>query len=156
MSHTTVLGIGIANCPQDVDSAELMQFIDNADGEFETFSLAPKKPGTIRAAAFDYAVILNAAGSVASIAALLWMAYDKFIAPKKKSLYDDAGLYIVIRKPDGSVIDFLIGREYADRDIFIEDFTEKITAIHKSDDDLGFYAESEAEIKYSEIWVRRK
>ncbi|NTW64433.1 MAG: hypothetical protein HGA46_10270 [Chlorobiaceae bacterium] len=62
-----------------------MQFIDNADGEFETFSLAPKKPGTIRAAAFDYAVILNAAGSVASIAALLWMAYDKFIAPKKRA-----------------------------------------------------------------------
>jgi hypothetical protein len=156
MSHATVLGIGIANCPLDVDTEGLMQFIDGADGEFETFSLKPKEPGTFRHAAFDYTVILSAMGSVASIAALLWMAYDKFIAPKKSRQYDDAGLYIGIRKPDSSVVDFWIGREHSDKDIFIKDFTAKVTAIHETGGDDDFYSEAEAEIKHTGIWVKRK
>ena len=153
MPHSTVLGIVAANCPSDVDVDALMQFIDNAAGEFETFSLAPAKAGTYRAAAFDYMLILGVAGSVASIAALLWMAYDKFIAPKKPP-ESDAGLYIGIRKPDGSAFECWVGRDHVDKDIFIEDFSAKVNEIHKSDEDLEFHAEVEAEIRHT--WIQRK
>jgi hypothetical protein len=156
MAHSTVLGISIVNYTPNVDPDEIMHFIDSADGYFETYSLAPSRPGTIRGAAFDFVIVLSVVASIASIVALLWMAYEKFLAPKKSSQSDNAGLHIIIQKPDGSVVDFGIGSEYNDKDIFIQDFTASVRQIHESEDDLGFYARSEAEIKCTDMWIRRK
>lgn len=155
MPHSTVMGITAADCSSDVDVDAIMQFIDNANGAFETFCLTPAKPGIVRGAAFDYMLILRAAGSVASLARLLWMAYDKFIAPTKTP-ESDAGLYIGIRRPDGSVFDCRVGRDHANKDIFIEDFSAKVNRIHEADEDLEFYAKAEAEIRHTGIWIQRK
>jgi len=153
MTNEISLGISLANLPSDVDVATLRKFLEeNSDG-YEVYTLAPAKPGHIRGAAFDITLVLSAAGSVASLAALLWMAYDKFIAPKKSQDTDSAGIYISIRNPDDSVTDFWIGNTHKHREIFVKEFELKVTSLRKQDDQ-DFWEESVTEVRESETWIR--
>ena len=77
------------------------------------------------------------------------------IEPKKKP-GSDSGLYIGTHKPDGSVLEFWIGRDYIDKEVFIEDFSAKITEIHESDDNLEFYAGAEAEVRHTKICIKKQ
>jgi hypothetical protein len=63
------------------------------------------------AAALDFYLVLNSAASVASLAGFLWMAYDRLIAPKKRGAKDDAGIYIVIRGPKGTLVQVWLGKD---------------------------------------------
>ena len=155
MANDISMGIGLANLPSDVDSAALKRFLVEESDGYEVYRLAPAKPGSIRGAAFDIMLVFYAAGSVASIAALLWMAYDKFIAPKKSKETDSAGIYISIRKPDGNVKDFWIGNNYKHREVFIKEFESKVTSIREQGGQ-NFWAESVAEVRESEIWIREE
>jgi hypothetical protein len=154
-SNQIVIGVGFANLPEGVDGDALRRSLICKGGEFQTYALAPAPPGVIRAGGFDLMLLVSAAGSVASMAALLWTAYEKFIAPRKTSQQDDAGIYIVIRRPDGSTTDFWIGKKERDRDVFIRQFTETVAEIHASDDP-SFWREAAAEIQETEIWVVQK
>lgn len=155
MTNDISIGIGLANLPSDVDVAALRRFLaENSDG-YELYTLAPAKPGHMRAAAFDIMLVLSAAGSVASLAALLWMAYDKFIAPKKTRDTDSAGIYIGIRNPDDSVTDFWIGNTHRRREIFLKEFELKVTSIREQDDQ-SFCEESVTEVRESETWIREE
>ncbi|MHC4239299.1 MAG: hypothetical protein ACYSUC_06025 [Planctomycetota bacterium] len=154
MTNEISIGIGLANLPSDVDVATLRSFLEeNRDG-WEVYTLAPPKPGHMRAAAFDIMLVLGAAGSVASLAALLWTAYDKFIAPKKSQDTDSAGIYIGIRNPDDSVTDFWLGNTHKRREIFVKEFELKVTSIREQDDQ-GFWEESVTEVRESETWIRK-
>jgi hypothetical protein len=153
MTNEISIGISFANLPSDVDCAPIRKFIlDNGDG-YELYTLAPAKPGYMRAAAFDIMLVLYATGSAASLATLLWMAYDKFIAPKKSKETDSAGIYIGIRHPDDKVSEFWIGNTHKRREIFVKEFESKVTTIRQQDDE-GFWEESVTEIRESEIWIR--
>jgi hypothetical protein len=155
MSNQIVIGVAIANAPRDVDVMEVKQFISDVEGGFEMYSHAPKPPGTIQAAAFDFALILDSVESILGIAKILWEAYDRFIAPKKTKGDDSAGIYVVTRKPDATVAELMIGSIYKDKEVFIEEFTRTITRIKNLDND-DFFEEAMAEIKYSQDWVRDK
>jgi hypothetical protein len=153
MTNKISIGLGLANLPEGVDTEEIERFIASGGKGYDTYTLAPAPPGAIRAAALEIMVILSAAGSVASIAALLWMAYDKFIAPKKSRDQDDGGIYIAIRRPDGTLVDFWIGNTHRDRQIFIKQFTTKVSSIQK-EDDPEFWTASVADVEKSGDWVR--
>jgi len=155
MANDISMGIGLANLPSDVDVAALKRFLVEESDGYEVYKLAPAKPGSIRGAAFDIMLIFYAAGSVASIAALLWMAYDKFIAPKKSKETDSAGIYIGIRNQDDSVTDFWIGNTHKRREIFVKEFELKVTSIREQDDQ-GFWEESVTEVRESETWIREE
>lgn len=155
MTDKITIGLGLANLPEGVDTEEIKRFIASGGHGCDTYTLAPAPPETMRAAALELILILGAAGSVASIAALLWMAYDKFIALKKRRDEDDGGIYIAIRRPDGSIVDFWIGNTHRDREVFIEEFTTKVSAIQKKDDS-EFWAATVAEVEKSAIWVHQK
>jgi hypothetical protein len=103
----------------------------------------------------DLTLVLGAVGSVASIASLLWTAYERFIAPKKTSQQDDGGIYIVINRPDGTTETFGIGNTEKDREVFVSRFSKKITEIRDADDP-SFWREAVAEIEESGIWIRQK
>ena len=154
MTYKISIGLALANLPEACDAEEIMQFIANSSEDYDTYTLAPAPPGTIRGAAIDIALV-GTAGSIASIARLLWMAYDKFIAQRRRKDQDDAGIYIVIHRPDGTIIEFWIGKTHKDRGKFIEEFTKQVLSIQK-EDDPEFWANKVGEIEESETWVRQK
>lgn len=63
------------------------------------------------AAAIDLYLIFGAVASAASIASIFWQAYDKFIGSRKRRSDDSAGIYVVVRRSDGTIIDVWLGRE---------------------------------------------
>jgi hypothetical protein len=81
MTSPIPIKIALANLGGSVDVDEIYQYIESNSNDLETYELDSSK---VTAAAIDYIAILNAAGSVASLASLLWMAYEKYILPKKQ------------------------------------------------------------------------
>ena len=157
MKHPVPLQMALANVNQRVDLDEIYGFIESHADNIQTFWLDPEKTrGGLVAAAIEYIVLLSAVGSVASIAALLWMAYDKFIGQKKTSNEDDAGLYISVQHPDGTRYNFWLGKEYKDRDIFIEEFTEKVEELQEHPDTPAKTEELMASIVHDDLWTQRK
>lgn len=154
VANPIVLGVGFANLPNGVDIRALERSLIVEGSEIRTYGLDPTSPG-IRAGAFDLALVLSGVGSIASIAALFWTAYEKFIAPKKARQQDDAGIYIMIARPEGTIEKFWIGNTERDREVFISRFSKTITEIREVDD-ASFWRASVAEIEETGFWVRQK
>ncbi len=153
MTNEISIGIGLANLPSDVDAAAIRRFFEaNSDG-YEVYTPKPAKHGHFRAAVFDFMLVLSVADSVAPLAALLWMAYDKFIAPKKPQDKDSAGIYVGIRNPDDSVTDFWFGNAHKRRKIIAREFELKVKSIREQDD-KDFWEESVNQVRESETWIR--
>jgi hypothetical protein len=144
------IGLGLTNLPMDVDVDELRRFIASGVPDCETYCLRPD-PNAV--AALDLMLVVNAAGSVASLAALLWMAYEKFIAPKKAKPDNDAGMYLAVRRPDGTNTEFWIGKSDRDRQRFVAEFSRKMTTIAKTDHD-GASSQLITEIEESGRWEK--
>ena len=157
MKHPVPLQMALANVKQRVDPDEIYGFIESQAENIQTFWLDPEKArGRMVGAAIEYVALLAAVGSVASVASLLWMAYDRFIAPKKTSEEDDAGLYISIQHPDGTRYEFWLGKEYKDRDIFIEEFTQKVEEIQEHPDTPSNTEKLMASVVQEDLWTQRK
>lgn len=106
------------------------------------------------AAAVDFYLVLSSAASVASIAGFLWMAYDRLIAPKKKQeRKDDAGIYIVIRGPDGTCVQVWLGKDVHTLDEFEKRF-EFIVEQAKDPKWHAAHRETIEEIQERGSWVR--
>lgn len=148
-SRTPVpIGLSVANFRGD--ARLIYEFIANAGSGCRAYELRPR--GGICAAALDMYLLLSAFGSVASIASLLWMAYDRFIAPKRESGGDQAGIYIAIRRPDGTVIDlWMHGQSKED---FIREFELIIDEARTKTEFYIEYEQTIAELERSESWVR--
>ena len=149
------IGIALANTHGSVDAEQVFSFIESYNGDFQTYRLAPPRPGSIRAAALDYMLLLNIASSAASIASLLWMAYDKFIAPKKNK-DDSAGMVVIIRKDDGTNEQFWIGHTDKSKEIFIQTFSARVDNIRHSQLSGQSTEHANEELKIESLWIRRK
>lgn len=149
------IGIALANTHGAVDAEQVFSFIESHKDDFETYKLALPRPGTIRAAALDYMLLLNIAGSAASLASILWMAYDKFIAPKKDK-NESAGIVVIIRKNDGTNEQFWIGHTDKTKEIFIKSFSEKVETVRRSELPGESTERAIEELKTESIWIRRK
>jgi hypothetical protein len=153
MTYEISIGIGLANLPSDVDAAPLRRFLEaNSDG-YEVYTPASAKHGHFRAAVFDFMLVLSAADSVAPLAALLWMAYDKFIPPKKPQDKESAGIYVGICNPDDSVTDFWFGNTHKHRKVIAREFELKVKYIREQDD-KDFWEESVNQVRESQTWIR--
>jgi len=148
------IGIAIANTHGSVDTEQIYSFIESQEGNFETYKLVPP-PGSIFAAGIDYKLILDIAGSATSIASILWLAYDKFIAPKKKK-NKSAGIVIIIQKDNGANDQFWIGHTDNSKEIFIQTFSKKVDGIRRSRVPGESTNRSIEELRHMELWVRRK
>jgi hypothetical protein len=149
------VGIALANTHGSVDTEQVLSFIESNNGDFQTYKLAPPRPGSIRAVALDYMLLLNIASSAASIASLLWMAYDKFIEPKKNK-DDSAGIIVIIRKDDGTNEQFWIGHTEKSKEIFIQTFSESVDNIRHSQIPGQSTEQAKEELKIDSLWIRRK
>ncbi len=153
-ANRIVFDVGL-NLPNEVDVRALERSLIVEDPEIQTYLRASTPAGVPRAGAVDLTLILGSVGSIASIASLLWTAYEKFIAPKKHSQRDDAGIHIVIRRPDGTIDKFWIGNTEKNREVFVSKFSATITEIRDADDP-SFWREAVAEIEETGTWVRQK
>jgi hypothetical protein len=153
MSNQIVLKAALANLHSQMNPEEVYQFVESRAEDIEAYHPDPQKGGK---AAVDWIMILNVAGSIASLAALLWMAYEKFIASRKANDEDTAGIYIVIEKPDGTLAEFWIGREYRDRDIFIKDFTTEISLLRENPEARELIERNVQELRGAGYWIRRR
>lgn len=148
-----ILQLTLANVDNRVNNDEVYSFIEeNLDG-IQTYSLEPKSE--YFAASFDYTLLI-AVGSVAQLAEVLWMAYDRFIGRRKISPKDEAGIYIVNTLPNGSRTEFYIGKEYKDKDIFIRDFIDHIGELKLDPDSSSDAISIKSDIENNENWVKRK
>jgi hypothetical protein len=152
MESAVPIKIALANVGDLADPGEIFKFIETGSTDLETYELDGSK---VTAAAIDYLAILSAVGSVASVASLLWMAYEKFIASRKRP-ESDAGLYIVISLTEHEHIEFWIGKTHKDREKFIKEFTVKVTAFRKTRQAQKELEEMKRDIARSGVWKKRK
>ncbi|MTI62211.1 MAG: hypothetical protein FH762_19875 [Firmicutes bacterium] len=124
MVKQTILYGALANTTINNSSEELLNFIKENMSDIEVYR-RKLKPGEIYNAALDWHVILGDISAIITIAGLLWKAYKKFIIPDEK---DNAFLFVQVKNGNKSV-HFNIGKEYKDKEIFIETFKKKVTII---------------------------
>jgi hypothetical protein len=144
------VGLTLVNCGDEVDAQEVYRFIA---AHVEGASAYRSRPSGVAAAALDFYLVLDASASVASIANVLWMAYDRFILPKKRRMHDSAGIYVAARGPDGKVIDLWLGKNVSTK----ESFTEQLEVAVAEGDRQGLrtaHQETIRELEQSDLWVR--
>jgi hypothetical protein len=150
----TLIGITVANA-NNVDTCDVVDFLEANNKNFTAYSLAPAPKGSIRAAAFDCAIILNIAGDIASIAGLLWMAYDKFFA-NKKTQSDNSGIIIYFALQRDKPVQFWLGGQYKNKDVFVKDFTQSVDEMLDTTDPDEHNQLVAETMKNTNQWVPRK
>jgi len=132
MSKLIIRG-ALANTGSEIKTDELLDFLMNETKDTEFYKLSPT-PGMIMNAALDWQIILGSTASVITIAQIFWSAYKKFILPLKKKGKQNAFLFVTVENHKRDFAQFTIGQEYQSEEMFIQEFTEKVTEIrHKTD-----------------------
>jgi hypothetical protein len=151
-THKISIGFALANC-SNVPTDKVFEFIAE---HWENAQLYTLRPGSGRKAAIDaFTVIsLSDAGSITSIAGILWMAYDKFIQPRKNGVDDSAGIYISVNCADGTAVDVHFGKDVLDSDEFVRGFEVIVEEV--SDPDLSESNQKIVdEVEDTGEWVKR-
>lgn len=125
----------------------LLQAFAHAD----YYHLEPPKGGHF-GAAIDWIIIAQIA-DVLGIASALWLVYDEIIRPLKRSKDDEQGLYVAIDPQRG--LQWFLGKDFKDREVFIRDFVAKVTEYQRTDDAGHVLTETVREIQASEMWVKK-
>jgi hypothetical protein len=147
--NETPVGMTLADCGDEVDAQELYLFIASHVTGVTAYELRPR---SLAAAGLDFYLVLGAVASVSSIANVLWMAYDRFIAPKKHRMRSSAGIYVAVRQPDGSVIDVRLEESVSKQD-FVRRF--EIVIAQAKQPELQFAHEKRIrELEESDSWVK--
>ncbi|MBZ5668036.1 MAG: hypothetical protein LAO30_26060 [Acidobacteriia bacterium] len=82
-------------------------------------------------AALDWQAILSTGANLLTIASVLWAAYERFVKPKldRSDGTTRPFLFISLRRPDGTFVQFSLGNEYKNKEIFVEQFTRQVTEL---------------------------
>lgn len=143
------IGITLADCGNEVDAQEVYRFVADGVNGATAYEF---KPTGIAAAAIDLYLVLGAVASVTSIANVLWMAYDRFIASKKSCVRDSASLHIIVQRGDG-VVNLTLGGDVSTKQALIEQL-EVVIADAKKLELRPRHAAKIRELEESEFWVR--
>ena len=142
------IGITLADGGDEVDAHELYRFVT---GEVTGATVYEFKPTGIAAAAIDLYIVLGAVASVASIANVLWMAYDRFIASKRPKV-GSACIHIIVQSGDG-IVSVTLGEDVLTRQALIEQLEAIVAEARKPELRPGHVAKVR-ELEESESWVR--
>jgi len=156
MPSELIVGGALANCGRDAPTDEFLELLVHDMSDLAVFRFRPKpRPGIGAKAALDWQAILGTAADLLAFAGLLWAAYERFVKPRLER--NDAGpkpfLFINLRRPDGTFVQFSLGHEYKDKEVFLEHFTRKVTELRAQP---GHEAGNEvlSELSQNEDWVR--
>lgn len=128
--------MSVANT-KEVDVESVLDFLETHHAETATFrKVVPT--GQPRADAFQFLAVLGAIGSVASIASLLWDAYEKLIVPKKDGGKENAGLMISVAPSEHRIGKlFWIGGTYKTRGDFVKEFETVLAELDADEEDYS-------------------
>lgn len=121
----TPIGITLANC-STVNGKEVYDFIARNVPGTSAYAFRPKGLAT---AALDFYLVLGAIASVTSVANVLWMAYDRFIAPKKDCQNDSQAILIAVQQANGELIKIWLGRDVLTKEEFVRQFADLATQV---------------------------
>ncbi|MGH8487807.1 MAG: hypothetical protein ACREXS_02755 [Gammaproteobacteria bacterium] len=156
MTTELIVGGALANCGRDAPTDEFLQQLVRETPDLAIFRFRPRpRPGWGVKAALDWQAILGTGADLLAFAGVLWAAYERYVKPK---LHRSDGttkpfLFINLRRPDGTSVQFTLGNEYKDKEIFVEQFTRQVTELRAvSDAEEGRSLLSE--LIENEDWVR--
>jgi hypothetical protein len=143
------IGITLSDCRSEVDAQKVYHFVADGIAGATAYEF---KPTGIASAAIDLYLVLGAVASVTSIANVLWMAYDRFIASKSPQVRDSACLRIIVHGGDGPV-SVTLGDDASTRQALIEQLEVIVADAKKPELRLG-HAAKIRELEESDSWVR--
>jgi hypothetical protein len=142
--------ICVGNPIDTAQADETYAAIEQAITSGECYRLDRRK---VTAAAIEFLTVLYVTGSLSSVAALLWCAYDKVTARHNKKRDGKAILYIAIAPEEG--LDWSIGDKFTERETFVRDFELKVS--HYLEGEPSQTAQQVlVEVRCSEKWVRTR
>jgi len=148
------IGLTFPNLRRDPEPEEILSFIQSRATDIDIYERTPPPPGAIRAAAFEYQLVFEAATAAGTLALVLLEAYKMFIAPKKTDSNKPA-ILVIINKDNGTTDQFWIDDDQH-RETFIEDFTHKVESISTTNVDGESTQHMIEEIHTKSRWTRRK
>jgi hypothetical protein len=150
-----IIGGALANCGRDAPTDEFLELLVRETPELAIYRFQPRpRLGIDAKAALDWQGILGTAADLLAFATVLWATYERYVKPRleRKALGPDPFLLITLRKRDGSFVQFSIGSEHRDKDIFIEQFTREVQKLREGEDNSDTSATTQ--FSRSEDWVR--
>jgi len=156
MKRELILGGALANTRGAVSTEEFLNFLSLQIPNIQFYQLRPR-PKTITFAAIDWQAILTTAASIIYIGEALWKAYKKFIKPiREKNPNSSADLYIHIKTEKEKSEQFMIGKNFDNKDAFIKAFEASVKKLgQQSINEKKMYVCKE-EIRKSDIWIEVK
>lgn len=153
MQQDLILVGALANCRGTATTEDLLEFLG---GEVEGLQIYRLRPmiGSIKAA-FDWQAILGTSADVLAVAGALWAAYRTFVKPvRDKDRSSTAGLFVQVKDNRNRSVQFVLGEEYRDKDVFVQSFSESVVILREVVDDSGARTEIRQEVERSDVWVR--
>lgn len=155
MTVELIVGGALANCGRDASTDEFLQLLIRETPDLAIFRFRPRpRPVDVRAA-LDWQAVLGTGANLLAFAGVLWKAYEHYVKPKLARSDDTPKpfLFINLRRPDGTFVQFTLGNEYKDKEIFVEQFTRHVTelrAVSGAERDSFLLSE----LIQNEDWVR--
>src|SRR5438132_6243145 len=143
------IGMSVASCGNQVDAQQVYDFVASGATGATVYEF---KPSGIAGAAVDSYLVLSAVASVTSIANILWMAYDRFIAPKKPRARDSAYLQIIVQRGN-ETINLTLGENVSTQQALVEQLKAIVADAEKPELRLN-HAAKIRELEESDLWVK--
>lgn len=156
MTSELIVGGALANCGRDAPTDEFLQMLVRETTDLAAFRFRPRpRPGIGIKAALDWQAILGTGADLLAFAGVLWAAYERYVKPKLEQSEGPQKpfLFINLRRQDGSFVQFSLGNEHKNKEIFIEQFSRQVTelrAVSGTEDQSTLISQ----ISKSEDWVR--
>jgi hypothetical protein len=151
MTSKIALKLSPANLYDTTKGDEVGKCLLRTFARADVYHLEPPK-GSHFKAAIDWIVIAQIA-DILGIASALWLVYDEMIRPLKRGKDDEQGLYVVIDPEHG--LEWFLGKDFKDREVFVKDFVAKVTEYQRTDDAGHIFTETVREIQANEVWVKK-
>jgi len=100
----------------------------------------------------DWAIITYIS-DIAGIASAIWLVYEN-VKNRNKNKEGIKGIYVDIDSEHG--LHWLIGKDIKDKDIFINDFTERVSKFQASDSAGVMFERKVTQIKTRGVWVHKR
>jgi hypothetical protein len=140
----------LANIEHGPEKNTVLQVLSQEVDDFHLFKQV-FEPGVIYAS-INWKGVLGRSAEVAAIASLLWQIYIDKVEPKLNQVeHAKPALVISMKDDQGNVENIHIDGSFEDKEVFINEFTEKVERLRYSSHEDETVLER---IERSEKWIR--
>lgn len=156
MASELIVYGALANCGPDAPTDEFLALLAGMAPDVAVFRYRPipKSELKIKSVA-DWQAILGTGADLIAFAGLIWAAYERWVRPKIEEKKHKPFLFINLKRPDGTFVQFSLGHEHKDKEMFIEQFRREVSVLRSAP---GVGGDDETvllkKISEHEDWVR--